>query len=363
MSTGFNVVPLAERHVSGYRALLGGWSALPVQAGLEHRDFLRRILPYAEDRYLIAVTPDGEVAGALPSFLTRPPGHPAVLNALPFFGGHGGPYVAAGLSNPRRVQEALLEAFLDLARAENVAAATLVTSPMDEDVEWFSEVLGSACRDWRIGQISMLPQCAGAADEAGEMLMAGFHQKTRNAVRKGLKSGYRFRTSETEADFEALRTLHSVNMAAVGVPAKSAEIFAALRAVFPPGVGSQLYLAEVEGEIVAGLLVLLSTGLVEYFTPAVAEPHRSGQPLSALIFIAMRDAVTSGRRVWNWGGTHPSLTDLHRFKQRWGADDRPYHYFTTIRLPEILEMGRDRLQELYPNFYVVPYALLKSRNE
>jgi Acetyltransferase (GNAT) domain len=360
VKTGFEVVRMEDRHRAAYRAMINGWPALPIQAGLEHHDFLRRILPHAEGRYLIAVSADDKIVGALPSFLTRPSGHPAVINALPFFGGHGGPYVANGTPEPDAIKTALLKAFLGLATTEKAAAATLVTSPLDSDPGWFAQVLGSTSRDWRIGQVSMLPQCTGEPELVGDLLMAGFHQKTRNAVRKGLKGGYRFRGGGSEDDFEALHTLHSINMAAIGAPAKSAEVFAELRAAFPVGTGSRLYLAEADGDIVAALLVLLCNGIVEYFTPAVAESHRSGQPLSALIFIAMQDAVKSGCRVWNWGGTHPSLTDLHRFKERWGAADHPYHYFTTIRSPDILRVPRERLQELYPYFFVVPYAMLEE---
>lgn len=354
---------MESRQEAAYHSMINSWKALPVQAGLEHRHFLRAILPHAVDRYLIAVTTRGDVVGALPTVLARPPGHPAILNALPFFGGHGGPYVANGQSDPRRVQTRLLEAFRDLARAENVAAATLVTNPFDTSVAWFSEVLGSTHQEARIGQISELPQCDGGPEVAGDMLMARFHQKTRNAVRKGLKGGYRLRIGGSDADFEALRMLHSANMAAIGAPAKTARIFAELRAAFPVGSGSRLYLAEADSHIVAGLLVLLSNGILEYFTPAVAESHRSGQPLSALIFVAMRDAVQDGCSVWNWGGTHPSLTDLYRFKKRWGAEDRPYYYFTVIRSPDILEMSRERLQQLYPYFYVVPYTMLRDAGQ
>ncbi|HEV2100848.1 MAG TPA: hypothetical protein VGR45_18225, partial [Stellaceae bacterium] len=212
MRTDFEVVPLENRHVPAYRRMLDSWPALPIQAGLEHREFLRRILPQAEDRYLLAVTPQGAVLGALPTFLARPPGHPGILNALPFFGGHGGPYTAKEAPDPHHVQTALLKAFVELAATQKVAAATLVSSPMDTDVAWFSQVLGSPSQDWRMGQISTLPQCSGEPETADELLMAGFHQKTRNAVRKGLKGGYRLRLGGSDCDFEALRILHAANM-------------------------------------------------------------------------------------------------------------------------------------------------------
>src|SRR5436309_13245549 len=74
-------------------------------AGLRYRELLRRLLTGARDAYLVAR--DGtELVGALPAFLSAAGRHGPVLNALPFYGSHGGIF-----ARDEEARAALLEEF------------------------------------------------------------------------------------------------------------------------------------------------------------------------------------------------------------------------------------------------------------
>ena len=52
------------------------------------------------------------------------------------------------------------------------------------------------------------------------------------------------------------------------------------------------------------MLLFYFKDTVEYFVPAIDIEWRKEQPLSALIHIAMYDAIKEKKIVkWNWGGT------------------------------------------------------------
>jgi hypothetical protein len=337
-----------ETYEAAVRACPGGL----VYYSLAYRDFLRSILVNARDTYLIAREGD-RVVGLLPSFLVDHPTEGRLLNALPFYGSHGMPLTVPGPANAGDVVASLLGAFHDMARAEGVRASTVVGNPtVTEDIEPMR--YGVTHVDHRIGQMTDISNIV--RDDAEEGLFDLFHQKTRNAVRKGLKGEFSFRQSTDQADMQWLQKTHAANMAAIGGAAKPLPVFAAIQACFAAGEGYTIHLAELDGRIAGGVLVLFYNGTAEYFTPAIADEYRERQVLSAVVFEAMKDAVSRGCRNWNWGGTWPTQEGVYRFKSRWGAADKPYRYFTSVFDAELTATSPKRLAEAFPYFYAFPFS-------
>src|SRR5262249_28533510 len=161
----------------------------------------------AEDWYLVARDGDGAIAGALPAFLRRDEGHGAVLNSLPYYGSNGG---ILEFNGDRTVRRQLISAFDQLATDARCLTSTIITSPFEQDPEFYEQLTFDASDD-RLGQITPLPQ-SSQDDE----LMASFHRKARNAVRKSQQMPL---TITGGADPEVMRFLvetHQENMAAVG---------------------------------------------------------------------------------------------------------------------------------------------------
>jgi lipid II:glycine glycyltransferase (peptidoglycan interpeptide bridge formation enzyme) len=121
-----------------------------------------------------------------------------------------------------------------------------------------------------------------------------------------------------------------------------------------------VYVALLDGEVVAGLLVFLFNGTAEYFTPAVHHDHRSEQPLALLLLEAMAAAAARGCRRWNWGGTWSSQDGVYRFKRKWGARDGRYRYYVQINDESLLDAAPDELRARFGDFYVVPFSALRS---
>jgi hypothetical protein len=312
---------------------------------------LQRILPNSESVYLLAKA-NGTTVGVLPSFIRRGSAG-NVLNSLPFYGSHGGA-LSADIPAADEIKAELLCRIRQVAVDEKCLTSTIVTPLFERDFAVYEEPSSFDYRDSRIGQITFLPDLTG-----NDSLMRLFHSKTRNVVRKACKSGLEFYEGADKSDLEFLADLHRINCAALGIVPKSPEFFSLIPELFEWAKDYKIWVATKGKERIAALLLFYYNKTVEYFTPCIREEFRSDQPMSLLIFEAMKDAVHRGFRCWNWGGTGLGLDGIYRFKKRWGATDLLYHYYTRKHADPgpLLKLGKAGVLEEYRYFFALPFAL------
>jgi Acetyltransferase (GNAT) domain len=347
VSQGIDVRCLQPSDEADYQRFVDAQPASLVYASLAFRNFLSRVTN-GEDRYLIAVERNA-VVGVLPAFLQPDRGHGAVLNSLPFFGSIGGVLAARGRDD---VAAALLDGFDRVAADAGCISRTIITSPLDPDTRWYERHV--TFREKRNCQITPLPEAGADLDER---LLASFEDPRPRNIRRASKSGV---TVVERWDDEALRFLasvHAENIGALGGIVKPLDVFLAVAACFDRSQYS-VFVASRDGHEVAALLTFFFNGTVEYFTPATVHDERSNQPLSLVIFEAMKRAAERGCRRWNWGGTWATQTTLYDFKKRWGAVDHPYWYFTTVD-DAVLDRTREDILAAHPYYYVCPFEALR----
>ncbi len=292
---------------------------------------------------LIVLDSHDNVLAALPLMaMDGPMG--TVLNSLPFYGSNG-----ALIGEDQAARAELLVAYRKMVQAPGIAAATLIENPL---APGGADGLAFDLADDRIGQLTPLPP---AADHEAT-LMRSFHYKTRNMVRKAEKLGVEVIVDNDAIPF--LLSVHEENMQEIGGLAKSNRFFHALPQYFRPDQDYRLYVANLDDEPVAAVLVFFYNRTAEYYTPVVRKEYRDSQALSAAIFRAMCDAAAQGYAWWNWGGTWLSQDGVYRFKSRWGTKDLPYRYFTSVHNPKILKASRAELLAAYPSFFTVPFSAL-----
>ncbi len=253
---------------------------------LKYKDFLEELLG-CESRYLLAVEEEN-IKGIFPLMKKDGP-LGMVYNSLPFYGSNGGI-----ISSGPAAFMLLASEYNRLLADEAAAASTVVQNPLSG--QNFSS-LDFDMTDKRIGQWTPLPD---AADPEGE-LMASFDSSARRNIRKAIKSGIKSGTDPSMMDF--LMDVHTRNMAAIGGKAKTAGFFGLISEHFEAGKDFDIYVARLENEPIAALLLFYFNETVEYFTPVVLEEFRSMQPLALLVQRAMIDAARKGFKWWNWGGT------------------------------------------------------------
>lgn len=311
--------------------------------------FLLSLMPHATLRNLVAME-DGRPVGALPLLEQRHQSF-TVLNSLPFYGSHGGPVVPADLGSADQVDAALLRAAMHLAQESGALSLTIIENALKPLADEAITGASLDIMDDRIGQFTRLPQSVDTI----EGLLAVFHQKTRNAVRKGYMNNQVVREVTDIASLQWLQQVHAEAIGKLGGLAKGMSVFERLVEHLPLGRSSRLFIGYVDGAPVSGLLVLLHCRTVEYFTPVATEEFKNEQVLSALIAEVMRHLIEEGFDLWNWGGTWRSQEGVYRFKSRFGATDHPYRYIGKV-------FDRQRLQQIksddpsaFPYFYLYRY--------
>lgn len=340
-----------------WEALLRSRTDSFIYHSVGYRNVLMSILNDAHPFYLCAKE-DGALAGIMPAFIKNSK-YGSIVNSLPFFGSHGQPIISSLANNANAVRIALLEALLDVIHERSIVAATIIGHPLDQGDANLKELWAPDLEEFRIGQITELHALAEASDpEAAMMQMC--HSKTRNMIRKGLRSGFKTSWRTDAPILESLQLLHQKNMQSIGGRAKPQKVFDALSASLAPGTEWRVWVSEKAGTLAAAVLCLYYHRTVEYFTPAIAVEHRGDQPLSSLIFEAMVDAAKRQFLYWNWGGTWASQNGVYHFKSRWGTQETSYRYYIKILNDSLRDLSKEELAEAFPYFYVIPYSALRE---
>lgn len=321
--------------------LRGNPAALHVHS-TAYRDLVAEELGCQPD-FLVA-REAGVIRGVLPAMWAGEPGA-RVWNSLPYYGSHGGP-VADG----RDAESALVEAWNQRATDPATLAATMIANPF---LDRAAPPPVHQLTDERISQFTVLP-AGGGEDE----LMARISREARNNVRRARRRGVS--VGRASAAVAEVARINRANMEALGVPAKSKRLFSSIPGRFPPGEGSDVWLARVDGEVVAALLLLRFNGVAEYFASGTRPEFRRHDPHSALVFEAMAAEAARGTRIWNWGGTQDGMTGVFNYKRKWGTSQGRYRYHVHVNDRSLLGATPAELLERFPGFYVLPFSALES---
>jgi hypothetical protein len=333
------VQPLDARLVSRYEAFIRADPTTLFYHGTAFRSLVGELLE-ADERTLVALE-DDRLVGALP-LLSLDGERGRVFNSLPYYGSNGGVVAASA-----EAHDALAAAYAKLVSDPGTLAATVVPNPFAPR----GDELQHNLIDERIAQFTPI---ASAQDE----LLRRIDATARRNVAKARRTGYRV-AREHEA-LPELHRLHDTNIRAIGGRPKTRRFFDLVAERLVPGEDYDLWTARTDRDVAAALLVFYWGRFVEYYTPAVAHDHRSSQPLSLVLLEAILDAGRRGFSFWNWGGTWTSQKPLYRFKRKWGADERPYSYLVQLNDPTLFDVARSTILAAYPDFYVLPFDLLKE---
>ncbi len=336
------VLARSADHELGYSQFVDEHPGALVSYSLRYRDFLADLLG-CEPCYAIAVR-DDEVVGIMP--LMRGRGELGeVLNSLPYFGSNGGP-----LGSSEEAHEALLGWYDDQVADSAVAAATVVENPLANSWRPPRHQL----TDERIAHITDLTGPEPAEDRVWRIIEGSARRNVKKTKRLGTVVAV-----ENQA-FPELEALHRASMEAIGAEVKSHAFFSGVQRHFRAGEDFNLFVARLEDDPVAALLVFYSARTVDYYVPAVDPEHRPIQAMAAILFFALVEAAGRDLTHWNWGGSRPDQEALQRFKAKWGGVPHPYRYWTTVNREELLEASPETLLSTYPGFFVVPFSNLLS---
>ena len=336
-------IKLIDKYEDAYSDYLDKHPLNLLYYSLKYRDLIKTILD-CEPLYLIAIEEE-EIKGILPLMIKKGC-YGKIINSLPFYGSHGGMLYSNDES--KKCLEYGLYQILD---QEDVSSITIIQNLFDKNHQFLD--LKTSETDSRIGQVTDL----SFEKNNIECLLSKVHSKTRNMIRKAIKSNIKVMIDNSKIDF--LEKQHSLNMNDInGIP-KGEMFFKLIKKFFIEGKDYNIYVAYFDGKLVASLLVFYFGKVVEYFTPVIVKEFRSYQPLSLIIAKAMIDASKKGYEKWNWGGTWLNQDGVYRFKSRWNTKDYHYNYKVTIFNEDLYNSKKELLLDKYRGFYTIPFNKLK----
>ena len=259
----------------------------------------------------------GELLGVLPLMTTRglPVGSRGIANrrlsSLPRTP------VAGPIADDRDVLRSLLTAAVERTPAGAQLQLKLLEPRLDGLVE------GLACHPWRLTYVLDLPAHADDlqfGDRRG-------HAAARRSVNKAIRSGVRLREATSGRDVRAWYRLYLGTMRLHAVPARPLRFFEALWDELRPKGAMRLLLAEREGQVLAGSVLLMLGSTVFYAFNAVLRSSTSVRPNDLLQWESIRTAIGEGFRRYDLGEVVEGQAGLAQFKRKWGGTPRRMHRY------------------------------------
>ena len=286
-----------------WNALVGSDPAATFFARSEWVQLIASAAPGSSPLYLTA-RDGGTLVAGLPAVGRSRLGL-TVIESLPF-GTYGGLVSAPGC--PAEAGEGLLELYGRMARRPRVAAAHLMDLRGIE-----RDLTGFRVRD-EGAQIVRL-------DRTFEEIWSGFKPSARNKIRKARKAGVRVRRASTEADFAAYHSMLEELSGRWRDPcAFDRDFFLKLSRL--PGENVQMWLAELDGEILGGDLDFVQNGWIINWGNVSRHAALGYAPNNLLHAEAIERGIEEGCRVYDLGSS-AGIRGVEAFKAAFGTERIP----------------------------------------
>ena len=161
-----------------------------------------------------------------------------------------------------------------------------------------------------------------------ESLWENYKKRVRRDVRKAEKSGIRIDEARDLNEVDILFNLYLETM-------KRNEAYNVwtrnmLHAIYHRLVENgeaEFLLAKLEGEVIAGTILLFSPETVYYFFAASAQKYLSLCPNDLLVHHAICLTIRKGKRFFDLMTSHQRDVALMNFKEKWGAQKYPFDFY------------------------------------
>jgi FemAB-related protein (PEP-CTERM system-associated) len=164
-------------------------------------------------------------------------------------------------------------------------------------------------------------------------LWSGLRKPVQRQVKKSQGLGVQVHIAKRREDIAHYYRLHLYTRSKKhGMPAQPQRFFYGLWDAFAANGTMQLLLAEYQGIIIAGIILLASGTTVRYAYGASDENYLRLAPNNLLIWAAITWGCSQGYRTLDLGRTAFDNKGLMEFKRRWGAVMEPlsYYYYPAV---------------------------------
>ncbi len=152
-------------------------------------------------------------------------------------------------------------------------------------------------------------------------LLKSFHSAKRRKIAAAEREGVRVFLASSAADYDKFRELQSHTRHRQGAPDYPASFFPTVFSELASADIARLYLADVDGVIAAGVIVLRHHDTVLYaYGASLGQDALLRKGVNqAVMWGAIKDAWADGYRVFDFGSTPAGQSELLRYKEQFGG--------------------------------------------
>jgi FemAB-related protein (PEP-CTERM system-associated) len=255
----------------------------------------------------------GQISGFLPLFAIHSPFTGRRLVSLPFSD------FCPLLAEDEASADGLVDQAIQLTHEQKASYLELRTG---------SNALLARRRDLAEGNLYVRWLLPLGADP--ESVWSGLRKPAKHQVKKSQKLGVQVRLAQLREDMSHYYRLHlQTRCKKHGMPAQPQSYFFALWDNFAKSGVMQLLLAEYQGTVIGGMILLASGTTISYAYGASDEHYLNLAPNNLLMWTAIKLGCTQGYQTLDMGRTACDNQGLMEFKRRWGAikEPLPYYYY------------------------------------
>ncbi len=319
------------------------------------RDYLNHVSDFTDSKLNVF-----DVDGFLINFFVKVGKWGKVVNSSPFFGSHGGFYKAF----EKEVLDCKVMSMDELAEwltQHDVASVTIVENPYCDAVALAkNQELIDILKTRQIISYDIITRFSSVKwlknITDSDTLMMSYHSKTRNCLRKYLKSGAYIETYNPTCSIFNERLLWIANEHRRAIEAKNGvakplSYFQTLSKYFHSD-RLEVKVSFINGEPIGGLLNFKTGNQTEYWVPVVTDFGRANNAIYGMIDDTLKNAINKEGALLNFGGSWSTQNDLQRFKSRFGSKVCDYKYHCFVQSGSILNASSADLLGDYPYFFI-----------
>ncbi len=265
---------------------------------------------------LTTTNADGKITGFLPLCSMQSPLTGRRLVALPFSD------LCPLLALDEASANALIDQAILLAQQQKVRYLELRTGCNDVLAKRPELVEGNLYVSWLM-----------ALSPDPDVVWSKLRKPVQRQVKKSQKLGVQVRIAQDRDDVAHYYRLHlQTRCKKHGMPAQPRRYFFELWDAFAEDGAMHLLLAEYQGTVIAGMILLASGKTIRYAYGASDERYLNLAPNDLLMWMAIKQGCTLGYQTLDMGRTAYDNEGLMEFKRRWGAIKvpLPYYYFPHV---------------------------------
>lgn len=167
-------------------------------------------------------------------------------------------------------------------------------------------------------------------------------KSVRWAITKAVKEGV---VTKLSSNFEDLQYFYEINQRTkknLGVPGHPLIFFKNI--FMQAGQFVKLYIAELKGKRIAGIICLSYKDTVYYAYAASEEKYLKYHPNNLLVWRAIEDSYNAGYHYFDFGKTSPDNKGLVSFKKHWGTIEKKLYYYYYPNVPKLLSSNRQGIR-------------------